>query len=182
MRIVKQKIPDVILLEPEVHYDHRGFVFENFHHSRFENLIEKRVSFVLELHSFSKQNVLRGMHYQLSPVEQGKLIRVVSGKVLDVAVDIRANSKTFGKWVSVVLSSDKKQVLWVPEGFAHGFFVISETADLLYKMTNYYSPEHERCIQWNDMDLAINWPISSDPIISDRDKLRSMPFAKATPL
>lgn len=162
-------IPDVILFEPKVFGDERGFFFESFNQQVFEAEIGRRVNFVQDNHSRSTKGVLRGLHYQLKQ-PQGKLVRIVQGEVFDVAVDIRHGSPTFGKWVGEYLSAENKKQLWVPEGFAHGFTVLSESAEFLYKTTNYYDPGSERSILWNDPDLGINWPDLFDPILSAKDK------------
>ena len=158
-------IPDVVLIEPDVFGDERGFFMESFNQARFEAAIGKPVQFVQDNHSRSVKNVLRGLHYQIQQ-PQGKLVRVVQGEVFDVAVDLRKSSPTFGKWVGELLSAENKRQLWVPEGFAHGFVVLSDTAEFLYKTTNYYAPAHERCILWNDATLNIAWPQGIEPILS----------------
>jgi len=169
MKYTQTKIPDVWLLEPKVFGDERGFFMETFRQSEFDEIVGKRV-FVQDNHSKSKQGILRGLHYQTKH-PQGKLVRVVSGEVFDVAVDIRRNSPTFGQWVGEYLSAENKKMLWVPEGFAHGFITISETAEFLYKTTNYYAPDFERCIAWNDADINICWPKNIEPLLSSKDKL-----------
>ena len=161
-------IPDVVLIEPDVFGDERGFFMESFNQARFEAAIGKPVQFVQDNHSRSVKNVLRGLHYQIQQ-PQGKLVRVVQGEVFDVAVDLRKSSPTFGKWVGELLSAENKRQLWVPEGFAHGFVVLSDTAEFLYKTTNYYAPAHERCILWNDATLNIAWPQGIEPILSVKD-------------
>ena len=168
MKATPLAIPDVVLIEPKVFGDERGFFYESFNQARFEAAVGKPVEFVQDNHSRSVKNVLRGLHYQiLQP--QGKLVRVVQGEVFDVAVDLRKSSKTFGQWVGEILSADNKRQLWVPEGFAHGFVVLSETAEFLYKTTDYYAPAHERCILWNDATLRIQWPAGIQPIFSGKD-------------
>jgi len=157
MKATPLAIPEVILIEPTVYTDERGFFFESFNHKKFEEAIGYSVNFVQDNHSKSTKGVLRGLHYQLPPKAQGKLVRVTQGEVFDVAVDIRKDSPTFGKWVGEKLSAENKKQLWVPEGFAHGFLTLSETAEFLYKVTNYYSTEHEQCIAWNDVDIGIGW-------------------------
>lgn len=152
-------IVDVILFEPKVFGDARGFFFESFNHASFEATVGKEIRFVQDNHSRSAKNVLRGLHYQIQQ-PQGKLVRVTEGEVFDVAVDLRQSSPTFGKWVGEILSAENKRQLWIPEGFAHGFSVLSETAEFLYKTTDYYAPQFERCIIWNDPTLAIKWPES----------------------
>lgn len=169
MKATPLAIPDVILLEPKVFGDERGFFFESFNQARFEAAIGRHVAFVQDNHSRSAKNVLRGLHYQIGQ-PQGKLVRVVQGEVFDVAVDIRHASPTFGQWVGEMLSADNKRQMWVPEGFAHGFVVLSETAEFLYKTTDYYAPEHERCIAWNDPTIAIQWPHVGVPALSAKDQ------------
>jgi dTDP-4-dehydrorhamnose 3,5-epimerase len=168
MKATPQSIPEVILFEPKVFGDERGFFFESFNHARFEEAVGRPVRFVQDNHSKSTKGVLRGLHYQVQQA-QGKLVRVVQGEVFDVAVDIRRSSPTFGKWVGAHLTAENKHQLWVPEGFAHGFVVLSDSAEFLYKTTDYYAPAHERSILWNDPDLRIQWPISSDPTLSSKD-------------
>lgn len=164
----RMTIPEVVLLQPKVFGDERGFFYESFNHQRFEDAIGRSVSFVQDNHSKSSKGVLRGLHYQLQQ-PQGKLVRVVVGEVYDVAVDLRASSPTYGQWVGALLSAENKSQLWVPEGFAHGFFVLSETAEFLYKTTDYYAAEHERCIVWNDATLNIQWPNTTTPSLSAKD-------------
>ena len=168
MKVTPLAISDVFLIEPSVFADTRGFFFESFNQAQFEQAIGKTVHFVQDNHSRSVKNVLRGLHYQIRQ-PQGKLVRVVQGKVFDVAVDLRKSSKTFGQWVGEVLSAENKRQLWIPEGFAHGFVVLSETAEFLYKTTNYYAPAHERCILWNDATLQIAWPKGIEPMLSAKD-------------
>lgn len=177
MKATPLAIPDVFLIEPRVFGDDRGFFFESFNQGQFEAAIGRSVTFVQDNHSRSAQGVLRGLHYQIQQ-PQGKLVRVVSGEVLDVAVDMRRASPTFGHWVSARLSAENKHQLWVPEGFAHGFVVLSESADFLYKTTDYYAPQHERCVLWNDVDLGINWQYTRSPILSAKDNA-GIPFAVA---
>ena len=178
MRAISLDIPDVFLIEPKVFGDNRGFFFESFNHAQFEHVISRSVQFVQDNHSKSARNVLRGLHYQLQQ-PQGKLVRVVQGEVFDVAVDLRKSSSTFGKWVGELLSAENKRQLWVPEGFAHGFVVLSETAEFLYKTTDYYAPEHERCIAWNDPSLNIGWPTEVGvPLLSSKDAA-GVPFTEA---
>ncbi|EKT4477517.1 MULTISPECIES: dTDP-4-dehydrorhamnose 3,5-epimerase [Pseudomonas] len=169
MKVTPLAIPEVMLLEPKVFGDDRGFFFESFNHAAFEAAIGRSVNFVQDNHSSSRQNVLRGMHYQLHQ-PQGKLVRVVAGEVFDVAVDMRRSSRTFGHWVGARLSAQNKHQLWVPEGFAHGFFVLSEQAEFLYKTTAYYAPQFERCLAWDDPTVGIQWPIEQ-PQLSDKDRL-----------
>lgn len=158
MQAIRQSIPDVVLIEPKVFGDSRGFFYESFNQQAFRAATGVQCDFVQDNHSRSSQGVLRGLHYQLPPRAQGKLVRVVRGAVFDVAVDIRKGSPTFGQWVGALLTEDNHRELWVPPGLAHGFLVLSESADFLYKTTDYYSPEHERCIRWDDPQLAIAWP------------------------
>jgi len=169
MKSTPLAIPDVVLFEPEVFGDDRGFFFESFNQRIFEEVTGRSPDFVQDNHSKSQKNVLRGLHYQLPPKVQGKLVRVVQGEVFDVAVDIRIDSPTFGKWVGAVLSAENKHQLWIPEGFAHGFVTMSETAEFLYKTTDFYAPEHERCIRWDDPAIAIDWPIAGQPLVSAKD-------------
>lgn len=161
-------IPEVIVFEPKVFGDERGFFFESFNQRNFEEAVGAPVNFVQDNHSMSARSVLRGLHYQIQQ-PQGKLVRVTQGEVFDVAVDIRRQSATFGRWVGVHLSAENKKQLWVPAGFAHGFLVLSETAEFLYKTTDYYAPAYERCIAWNDEDLGIDWPLSGEPTLSAKD-------------
>jgi dTDP-4-dehydrorhamnose 3,5-epimerase len=168
MKATTLAIPDVILIEPTVYGDERGFFFESFHQRRFDEIVGRPVAFVQDNHSRSSQHVLRGLHYQIRQ-PQGKLVRVVQGEVFDVAVDLRRASPHFGRWVGTVLSAENKHQLWVPEGFAHGFVVLSDRAEFLYKTTDYYAPDAERCILWNDQDLAIDWPFSGEPSLSAKD-------------
>jgi dTDP-4-dehydrorhamnose 3,5-epimerase len=160
MNIIPTAIPDVLVIEPNVFGDERGFFLESYNQKSFEALTGIKVAFVQDNHSRSAKHVLRGLHYQIKQ-PQGKLVRVVAGEVFDVAVDIRRASATFGKWVGERLSADNKKQMWVPPGLAHGFLVLSDVADFLYKTTDYYAPEHERCIRWNDPDLNIQWPITA---------------------
>ncbi|BAU77088.1 dTDP-4-dehydrorhamnose 3,5-epimerase [Metapseudomonas furukawaii] len=172
MKATPTAIPDVIVLEPRVFGDERGFFFESFNARAFTEATGLERDFVQDNHSRSQRGVLRGLHYQLQSA-QGKLVRVVQGEVFDVAVDIRRSSPTFGRWVGVHLSAENKRQLWIPEGFAHGFLVLSESAECLYKTTDYYAPEHERCIRWNDPDLAIDWPLKDAPQLSAKDQAGS---------
>ncbi|MFQ1970825.1 dTDP-4-dehydrorhamnose 3,5-epimerase [Aeromonas veronii] len=169
MNVIDTKIPDVKIIEPKVFGDERGFFFESFNHKLFEEAVGYQVNFVQDNHSKSSKGVLRGLHYQMPPHAQGKLVRCVAGEVFDVAVDIRKSSPTFGQWVGVHLSGENKRQLWIPEGFAHGFVTLSETAEFLYKTTNYYSPVSEKSIIWNDKNLNIEWPITFAPILSIKD-------------
>ncbi|MEY4209924.1 MAG: dTDP-4-dehydrorhamnose 3,5-epimerase [Pseudomonadota bacterium] len=170
MKASPLKIPDVVLIEPKLFGDERGYFFESFNHAQFNQAIGYEVRFVQDNHSKSQKGVLRGLHYQLPPKAQGKLVRVIQGEVFDVALDIRKESPTFGKWVGEILSADNKHQLWIPEGFAHGFITLSETAEFLYKTTDYYAPEYERCIAWNDPDIGINWPLNQPPVLSGKDQ------------
>ncbi|GAA6140500.1 dTDP-4-dehydrorhamnose 3,5-epimerase [Hydrogenophaga sp. 5NK40-0174] len=168
MNATRLAIPEVVLIEPKVFGDDRGFFFESFNHARFEEAIGRPVKFVQDNHSKSVKGVLRGLHYQMQQT-QGKLVRVVQGEVFDVAVDIRRSSPTFGQWVGALLSAENKHQLWVPEGFAHGFLVLSDTAEFLYKTTDYYAPAHERSLLWNDPALGIEWPGNLTPTLSAKD-------------
>ena len=168
MKATPLAIPDVLLLEPKVFGDERGFFYESYNQQAFQQATGLDVTFVQDNHSRSARNVLRGLHYQIQQ-PQGKLVRVVQGEVFDVAVDLRKRSKTFGQWVGEILSAENKRQLWIPEGFAHGFVVLSDTAEFLYKTTDYYAPAHERCILWNDETLAIHWPAGIQPILSAKD-------------
>ncbi len=169
MNIIPTAIPEVLIIEPKVFGDERGFIFESFNQAKFEAAIGRQVNFVQDNHSKSAKHVLRGLHYQIQQ-PQGKLVRVVQGEVFDVAVDIRKSSPTFGEWVGEILSAENKKQLWVPEGFAHGFVVLSESAEFLYKTTDYYAPDFERSIIWNDPDISIAWPIHTQPILSAKDQ------------
>ena len=168
MKVTPTGLPEVLLLEPRVFGDARGFFLESYNARTFRELSGLDVEFVQDNHSRSARGVLRGLHYQLRQA-QGKLVRVVRGSVFDVAVDLRRSSPRFGQWVGVELSEDNHRQLWVPPGFGHGFLVLSETADFLYKTTDYYAPEHERCIAWNDPDIGIDWPLQSPPVLSAKD-------------
>ena len=160
MKVTETKIPGLLIIEPRVFGDERGFFFESFNEKAFAEATGVKPSFVQDNHSKSAKGVLRGLHYQLPPKAQGKLVRVVQGEVFDVAVDIRKDSPTYGQWVGEILSADNKKQLWIPPGFAHGFLTLSETAEFLYKTTDYWSPEHERAILWNDATLKIDWPLN----------------------
>lgn len=178
MKATPTAIPEVLIIEPKVFGDARGFFYESFNSKAFDEAVGRHVEFVQDNHSRSAKGVLRGLHYQIQQ-PQGKLVRVVRGAVFDVAVDIRKSSPTFGKWVGVELSEDNHRQLWVPPGFAHGFLVLSETAEFLYKTTDYYAPAHERSIVWNDADLSIQWPdIGMAPQLSAKDEAGSI-FASA---
>ena len=168
MNVLPTDIPGVLILEPRVFGDHRGFFFESFNLRTWREKTGLATTFVQENHSRSAQHVLRGLHYQIKQA-QGKLVRVVAGEVFDVAVDLRRSSPTFGQWAGVHLSAENKRQFWIPEGFGHGFLVLSEAAEFLYHTTDYYAPEHERSIVWNDPDLAITWPIAGEPLLSVKD-------------
>jgi len=163
-------IPDIILFEPKVFSDDRGFFFESFNQNDFEKIAGISPTFVQDNHSKSTKGVLRGLHYQLHPKAQGKLIRAIQGEIFDVVVDIRKDSPTFGQWHGEVLSADNKKQLWIPLGFAHGFLTLSESAEVLYKATDFYAPEFERCIAWNDTEIGIEWPIQNAPLLSGKDQ------------
>lgn len=169
MIVIPTEILDVLIIEPKVFEDERGFFLESFNQSKFSEKIGLNVSFVQDNHSRSVRNVLRGLHYQIQQ-PQGKLVRAVVGEILDVAVDIRRSSPTFGQWVSCSLSAENKRQLWIPPGMAHGFLVVSEVAEVVYKSTDYYAPQYERSILWNDPDLAIAWNFEQPPILSVKDK------------
>lgn len=170
MRVTPAKIPDVFLMEPRVFGDERGFFFESFNEKAFNEATGNNLPFVQDNHSKSVKGVLRGLHYQLRPKAQGKLVRVVQGEVFDVAVDIRKESPTFGQWVAEILSAENKKQLWIPPGFAHGFLTLSDTAEFLYKTTDYWSPEHERAIVWNDSKIKIEWPLDGlAPQLASKD-------------
>jgi dTDP-4-dehydrorhamnose 3,5-epimerase len=168
LKAIQTTIPDLLIIEPKVFGDDRGFFFESFNRRKFAERIGRDVDFVQDNHSRSVKNVLRGLHYQIQH-PQGKLVRVVQGEVLDVAVDIRKSSPTFGKHMAVELSAENRHMLWIPEGFAHGFVVLSEAAEFLYKTTDYWFPEHERCIRWDDPFLAIDWQLQTAPALSGND-------------
>lgn len=177
MKVTATTIPDVLVLEPTIYEDARGFFFESFNQKRFDDAVGRSIRFVQDNHSRSVKNVLRGLHYQIRR-PQGKLVRVVLGEVFDVAVDLRRSSPTFGKYASGVLSATNKTQLWIPEGFAHAFLVLSDAAEFLYKTTNYYVPDDERCLIWNDPDIGIDWPKDVEPILSEKDRL-GLPLGKA---
>ncbi|HKB58597.1 MAG TPA: dTDP-4-dehydrorhamnose 3,5-epimerase [Gallionellaceae bacterium] len=177
MQAAETGIPGLLVLEPKVFGDARGFFFESFNQRRFAELTGVNDAFVQDNHSRSARNVLRGLHYQIKQ-PQGKLVRVVAGEVYDVAVDIRRASPTFGQWFGLRLSAENKKMLWIPAGFAHGFVVLSDHAEFLYKTTDYWAPEHERCIVWNDPQLAIAWPLHAEPLLSAKDAA-GKPFADA---
>ena len=177
MQAIKTSIPDVVIFEPKVFGDERGFFYESFNAKVFEQATGLSIDFVQDNHSKSAKNVLRGLHYQTAHT-QGKLVRVTQGEVFDVAVDLRLSSNTFGQWVGERLSADNKRMLWVSAGFAHGFLVLSETAEFLYKTTDFYSPEHEVSIRWNDADIGIEWPLDGAPSLSGKDSA-GMAFSDA---
>ncbi len=177
MQAIKTSIPEVIIFEPKVFGDNRGFFYESFNAKVFEQATGLSIDFVQDNHSKSAKNVLRGLHYQTAHT-QGKLVRVTQGEVFDVAVDLRLSSSTFGQWVGERLSADNKRMLWVPAGFAHGFLVLSETAEFLYKTTDFYSPEHEISIRWDDADIGIEWPLDAAPSLSGKDSA-GMAFSAA---
>jgi len=169
MKATPTAIPDVVLIEPNVFGDERGFFFESFNRRAFHQAVGVDPDFVQDNHSKSSRNVLRGLHFQVKQA-QGKLIRVIQGEVFDVVVDIRQDSPTFGRWVGEYLSAENKRQLWIPPGFAHGFLTLGETAEFLYKTTDYYAPEYERCLAWNDPEVGIEWPLTAEPILSGKDK------------
>ena len=169
MKVTSTNIPEVLIIEPKVFGDDRGFFFESFNQQAFNDAVGQDVQFVQDNHSRSAKGVLRGLHYQIQQT-QGKLVRVTLGAVFDVAVDLRKSSSTFGQWVGVELSEDNNRQLWVPAGFAHGFVVLSDSAEFLYKATDYYAPEFERNIMWNDPEIGINWPIDDEPQLSGKDQ------------
>ncbi|WP_035059515.1 dTDP-4-dehydrorhamnose 3,5-epimerase [Andreprevotia chitinilytica] len=169
MKVISSAIPAVKIIEPQVYCDDRGLFFESFNQRNFEQAIGQTVQFVQDNHSRSARHVLRGLHYQIR-YPQGKLVRVVAGEVFDVAVDMRKSSRTFGQWVGETLSAENKRQLWIPEGFAHGFLVISEYAEVLYKTTDYWYPEFERCISWCDPAISIDWMLEGSPIVSEKDR------------
>ncbi|MDO9281638.1 MAG: dTDP-4-dehydrorhamnose 3,5-epimerase [Methylotenera sp.] len=169
MQVIQTAIPEVLILEPKVFGDDRGFFFESFNQQTFEKLTGVKANFVQDNHSKSAANVLRGLHYQIQQ-PQGKLVRVTAGEVFDVAVDLRRQSSTFGQWVSAILSAENKRQMWVPSGFAHGFLVLKEGTEFLYKTTDYYAPQFERCVRWDDPEIGIDWPLLAAPILSAKDK------------
>ena len=177
MNAVATTLPGVVILEPQVFGDERGFFFESFNARVFTQLTGLTPNFVQDNHSRSARGVLRGLHYQIRQ-PQGKLLRCAVGEIFDVAVDLRRSSPFFGNWTGVRLSAENKRQLWIPEGFAHGFVTLSESAELLYKATDFYAPEHERCIIWNDVDLKIDWPLETPPLLSTKDR-QGLPFRQA---
>jgi dTDP-4-dehydrorhamnose 3,5-epimerase len=170
MKVTPLAISDVLLIEPEIFGDDRGFFFESFNQNKFEEATGHKINFVQDNHSKSSKGVLRGLHYQLPPKAQGKLVRVIQGEVFDVAVDLRQSSQTFGKWVGEMLSADNNKQMWIPEGFAHGFLTLSDTAEFLYKTTDFYSKEHEQAIMWNDEIIGIDWPMK-EVSLSSKDSV-----------
>jgi len=178
MNIIKTSIPDVLIFEPKVFGDDRGFFFESFNKAQFLAAANIDIHFVQDNHSKSAKNVLRGLHYQIEQA-QGKLVRVTHGEVFDVAVDLRISSPTFGKWEGTYLSAENKRQMWIPPGFAHGFLVISDAAEFLYKTTDYYAPQHERCLKWDDPTVAIDWPLNGEPMLSQKDN-NGLSFADAS--
>ena len=178
MKVTPLAIVDVLLIEPRVFGDDRGFFYESFNQKAFNAATGLDLAFIQDNHSKSAKNVLRGLHYQVAPKAQGKLVRVVAGEVFDVAVDIRPGSPTRGRWVGERLSADNKRQMWIPPGLAHGFVVLSESAEFLYKTTDYYAPECERCIVWNDGELAVDWPLTDAPLLSAKD-VEGLSFAEA---
>jgi len=170
MEIEQTILPSVLVVRPRIFKDERGFFLESWNQHEFDQAVGREVRFVQDNHSRSKRGVLRGLHYQVAPASQAKLVTVMQGKIFDVAVDIRPDSETFGKWIGEELCGDQRSSLWIPEGFAHGFVVLSDEADVLYKTTEFYSPENERCIRWDDNDLDIEWPLSGiTPLVSAKD-------------
>ena len=171
MQIEQTKLGGVLLIKPRVFRDERGFFLESWNKQQFDEAVGRGVGFVQDNHSRSVKGVLRGLHYQAEPMAQAKLITVMRGEIFDVAVDIRPDSPTYGQWVGAVLTDESREMLWIPEGFAHGFYVLSDFADVVYKTTNYYSPEHERCIRWDDPMLAVGWPMGGgQPLVSGKDE------------
>ena len=168
MKVTPGELPEVLVLEPRVFGDERGFFLESYNQRAFREFCGIEAAFVQDNHSRSARNVLRGLHYQLKQA-QGKLVRVVAGEVFDVAVDLRRSSPRYGRWMGLRISADNKRMVWIPEGFAHGFLALTESAEVLYKTTDYYAPEHERCVLWNDPDLGIEWPLSGAPLVSEKD-------------
>ncbi len=169
MKITPLNLTDVLLIEPELYKDNRGFFFESFNQEKFEKVIGRKINFVQDNHSMSSKGVLRGLHYQLPPRAQGKLVRVIRGEIYDVVVDVRKTSPTFGEWVGERLSAANKKQIWIPEGFAHGFITITETSEVLYKVTDFYSSQHEQSLIWNDPKVNIIWPSYKNLIISAKD-------------
>ncbi|WP_336667252.1 dTDP-4-dehydrorhamnose 3,5-epimerase [Enterobacter mori] len=170
MKVINTPIKDLVIFEPKIHIDERGFFMESFNHREFEGALNRHVNFVQDNHSKSMHGVLRGMHFQTGSSAQGKLVRCISGEIYDVAVDLRSNSPTFKQYYGTNLSSNNFRQMWIPEGFAHGFIVLSDSAEFLYKTTNYYDPVSERCLRWNDSEINIQWPLKEGIIISEKDK------------
>lgn len=168
MKLTATAIPDVVMLEPQVFGDERGFFTESYNKLRLNIALDRKLDFVQDNHSRSTGNVVRGLHYQIKRA-QAKLVRVVRGRIFDVAVDLRRNAPTFGRWIGVELSDENQRQLWIPEGFAHGFLVLSEVADVVYKTTDYYVPEHECCLRWDDPSVGVAWPLQGDPVLSRKD-------------
>jgi dTDP-4-dehydrorhamnose 3,5-epimerase len=171
MKVTPARIADVLIIEPKVFGDERGFFLESFNQNVFNQALGREIVFIQDSHSRSAKNVVRGLHWQVPPKAQGKLVRVVQGEVFDVAVDLRKDSKTYGQWVGEILTADNKKQLWIPPGFAHGFLALSESADFLYKTTEYYSPEHERGLRWDDPTIGIAWPLTGDAVLSPKDSV-----------
>ena len=171
MQIEQTKLSGVLLIKPRVFRDDRGFFLESWNKQLFDDAACRKVEFVQDNHSRSMRGVLRGLHYQAEPMAQAKLITVMRGSIFDVAVDIRPESPTCGQWVGEILTDESREMLWIPEGFAHGFYVLSEFADVVYKTNNYYSPQHERCIRWDDPTLAVGWPVGQKPLVSPKDEM-----------
>lgn len=169
MKVTRGQLPEVVVIEPRVFGDDRGFFLESYNRRAFREAIGVDADFVQDNHSRSASNVLRGLHYQIRQ-PQGKLVRVVAGEVFDVAVDLRRSSPNFGRWMGLHLSAENKRVLWVPPGFAHGFLALSDSTEVLYKTTDYYAPEHERCVLWSDPDIGIEWPLAGAPVVSEKDR------------
>jgi dTDP-4-dehydrorhamnose 3,5-epimerase len=172
VKVIKTEIPEVLVLEPRVHHDDRGYFLESYNRRTFREATGVELDFVQDNQSFSLRNVLRGLHYQVRQ-PQGKLVRALAGEIFDVAVDVRRRSATFGKWVGITLTAVAHRMLWVPAGFAHGYLVLSDNATVSYKTTDFYAPEHERTILWNDPALAIDWPLAGEPILNDKDRRAS---------
>lgn len=177
MKTTPLAIPDIVLIEPVVHEDDRGFFYESFHQARLEAALGRPLRFVQDNHSRSARNVLRGLHYQIRQ-PQAKLVRVLAGEVFDVAVDLRRGSATFGRWTGCTLSAANRRQVWIPEGFAHGFLVLSDSAEVLYKASDYYAPDHERCVRWDDPAIGVAWPLQGEPVLSPRDRV-GLPLAQA---
>lgn len=179
MEIQTTKLSGVLLIKPRVFRDDRGFFLESWNKRAFDEAVGRVIEFVQDNHSRSVKGVLRGLHYQAEPMAQAKLITVMRGQIFDVAVDIRPDSPTYGQWVGELLTDESREMLWIPEGFAHGFYVLSDFADVVYKATNYYSPPHERCIRWNDETLGVGWPGGTKPLVSPKDEMGERFFGKS---